>query len=103
MGGNPAARGSSNADQRGNSEYRRKRKQLLLERDGDGTYAPCWECGDVLDFHTATVDCIVPRCQGGTYGTLKDLSNVRLHCHPCSRSQGGKLGTAIRMARRRAA
>lgn len=83
-------RGTSNSDQRGSSEDRRRRKQFLLDRDGDGVTARCYRCPTILNFTTITVDRIIPGCQGGTYRR----SNIRPACAPCNESTGGKLGAA---------
>lgn len=96
MGGNPAARGSSNADSRGSSYQRRKRKQAVLDRDGNGEWTLCVTCPTVLDFETLTLDRITPGCDGGTY----ELANVQPQCERCAARQGGFMGAARREANR---
>lgn len=89
-------RGTSNSNARGSSEDRRRRKQFLLDRDGNGTEAPCYRCKVKLTFLTITVDRIIPGCQGGTYRR----DNIRPACDPCNTSTGGKLGAARRASNR---
>lgn len=83
-------RGSSNRNDpsRGDSSQRRKRKQYLLDKFGDGTTAPCSFCGIDLIFDTVTVDRHpIPGCQGGTYAP----DNIRPACMPCNSKHGGSI------------
>lgn len=89
MGGDPRARGTSNSDARGSSYARRKRKQAVLDRDGNGTWALCVTCPTVVDFETMTLDRIVPGVLGGTYA----LENLQPQCDRCCALQGGYLVT----------
>lgn len=91
-------RGTSNTNARGGAPARRARKLFLLNRDGDGTEAPCWECGYLVSFVTMVVDRILPGYLGGTYRR----NNIRVHCSPCSERQGGIVGAARRTENRRA-
>lgn len=87
MGGNPLARGTSNANVRGSSYDRRKRKQYVLDRDGNGVTVDCFHCAVTLTFQTLTIDRIKPGCQGGTYAP----DNIRPACGFCNSSLGGKM------------
>jgi 5-methylcytosine-specific restriction endonuclease McrA len=84
-------RGRRNTNERGSSHARRARKLFLLNRDGDGTEAPCWECGTIVTFATMIVDRIIPGHLGGTYRR----NNIRIHCSPCSARSGAALTNAI--------
>lgn len=97
--GKHAPRGASNANDRGNTEARRKRKQALLERDGNGEFALCATCPTIVDYESATVDRYpLAGADGGKYGPPTDLSNVRLQCDRCAPKQGGHMGAARRTA-----
>lgn len=85
-------RGTSNTAIRGSAEQRRRSKRALLERDGDGVKAPCWECGTLVDFQTMVRDKIKPGVRGGRY----TLDNLRVHCSPCSQLQGHRMGLETR-------
>lgn len=89
-------RGTSNSNSRGSSEDRRRRKQFLLDKFGDGTVAKCYRCPEILNFLTVTVDRVVPGCEGGTYRR----DNIRPACAPCNTSTGGQLGAARSYANR---
>jgi 5-methylcytosine-specific restriction endonuclease McrA len=89
-------RGTSNTNARGSSTARRRRKQFLLDKYGDGTTTTCYRCPAALNFETITVDRIIPGCEGGTYRR----DNIRPACAPCNEHTGGKLG-ASRRARNR--
>lgn len=89
-------RGTTNRNDRGSSYDRRKRKQFLLDRDGDGEKVECYRCSVVLTFFTITVDRIVPGIEGGTYRR----DNIRPACGPCNSETGGRLGGQRRAARR---
>lgn len=81
------ARGTTNTNVRGSAADRRRRKQLLLDRDGDGISAPCWECDTLVTFETMICDRIKPGVKGGRYG----LGNIRVHCPRCSQRQGARM------------
>lgn len=106
MGGNPAARGSTNSNTRGNSKQRAARRRRLLERDGTGPdgIALCSTCPTIVDFDTMTVDCWpVPRADGGQYGfSVKSDGGTRIQCERCACRQGGLMGSARREAKRKA-
>lgn len=85
-------RGTSNSNTRGSASQRRKRKQALLDRDGDGTTASCWECLTVVTYSTMICDRIVPGIRGGRY----TLENLRIHCASCSGLQAGALSAETR-------
>ena len=92
MGGDPRARGTSNSDSRGSSYQRRKRRQAVLDRDGNGTWALCVTCPTPVDMETMRLDRVIPGFLGGTYA----LDNVRPQCERCSEYQGGKLRAYLR-------
>lgn len=90
-------RGSTNRNERGGSDERRRRKQFLLVEFGNGTEAPCQlkvsdRCLGMVTMDTISVDRIVPKASGGTYRR----DNIRPACGPCQSRQGGLIGNAIR-------
>lgn len=110
-------RGTSNSNERGSAEQRRRRKAWLIEtyranvdvatQDlllgrrprpvllGTGTPAAyCYRCPTLLTFDTITVDRIIPGCKGGTYRR----NNIRPACSFCNSSTGGKLAAERRAA-----
>lgn len=80
-------RGTSNSDVRGNSTQRRKRKQAVIDRDGDGTTVKCYRCSTLLDITTVTMDRIVPGVEGGKY----TVDNCRASCSACATETGNEL------------
>lgn len=102
-------RGTSNANQRGGSEARRRRREWLVttfranadlyvipfetpvETEtclGMGTPAcRCYRCGVLLTVDTVTVDRIIPGAHGGTYRR----NNIRPACGACNSSTGGSV------------
>lgn len=105
--GQAARRGTTNGNQRGGSEDRRKRREWLVRTyradcdvsmiiglvfpvpigtDGAVPACRCYRCGRLLTVDTVTVDRIVPGCQGGTYRR----SNIRPACGTCNSSTGGR-------------
>lgn len=80
-------RGTSNANDRGNTEDRRRRKRYLLDTYGDGETVQCSFCPAVLDFAALTVDRITPACKGGAYRR----DNIRPACGPCNSRLGGAM------------
>lgn len=101
-------RGTSNKNERGGSEDRRKRREWLVmtyRADVDlleitvsairrylgvphGQGAPacrCYRCGTLLTVETVTADRIIPGCQGGTYRR----NNIRPACGTCNSITGG--------------
>lgn len=99
MSGPNHPRGTSNANERGSSHERRRRKQWLLDTFGDGETAPCsvrWDanCLLIVTIATLTVDRIKPGVDGGTYAR----DNIQPACGPCN----SRHGTALREARRAA-
>lgn len=105
MGGDASRRGTSNADERGSSHQRARRKRNLLERDGTGPdgLALCVTCPTIVDFESMTVDRITPGCEGGKYGPPSDTSNCRIQCERCCARQGGYLAARRRAERKQAA
>lgn len=88
-------RGTTNANSRGGSVDRHRRKLWLLAEFGDGEKAPCSFCGAQLDYHSITVDRFpLAGCDGGTY----KRGNIRPACSPCNSHHGGKLAAARRKA-----
>lgn len=112
-------RGTSNGNDRGSAEARKRRRAWLVETyraDMDvsdfeisthpwqrphlvqvpyGSGQPacrCYRCGTLLSVDTVTVDRIVPGCEGGTYRR----NNIRPACGSCNSSTGQKLGTERR-------
>ena len=89
-------RGTSNSNQRGNAESRRRRKAWLLK-----TYASdlprrcrCYRCGKPLTKKQITVDRIIPGCLGGKY----TRDNIRPACSWCNTKTGSDLGHARKAA-----
>lgn len=103
----PVKRGTTNGNERGNTESRRKRREFLVETfradvdvhpyatstirgylgvpHGMGTPAcRCYRCGMLLTVDTVTVDRIKPGCRGGTYRR----DNIRPACGPCNSITG---------------
>lgn len=79
-------------DKRGNSVDRRKRKEFLVNKFGNGITAPCWECKSPLRVNEMVADRIIPGIRGGRY----TRNNIRPQCHPCSRKQGYEIGVGIK-------
>jgi 5-methylcytosine-specific restriction endonuclease McrA len=93
-------RGTTNANVRGNSKDRARRRAKLLRDFGNGWVCPCYRCGVMLDDSTITVDRVNPGCEGGRYL----YENCRPACGPCNSSTGALLGSARKkMARHLAA
>lgn len=84
----------SNRNERGNSYDRRRRKEWLLQKFGDGLTCKCAHCGDPLTAATLTVDRIVPGAEGGRYVR----GNIQPACSTCNSSQGGFLGNQRKVA-----
>jgi hypothetical protein len=106
-------RGTSNGNERGSAEGRRRRREWLVATYradvdvhlgaclwpgqctvshlaavplGQGTPAcRCYRCGALLTVETVTADRIKPGCQGGTY----KRSNIRPACGLCNSITGG--------------
>lgn len=86
-------RGTTNRNDRGSAEDRRRRRQWLLDTFGDGTTCRCSTCPTVLDFDSITVDRHpVAGVDGGTYRR----GNIRPQCGPCASRQGGKMSAQRR-------
>ena len=99
----PVTRGTSNRNERGSAEARRRRREWLLEtyaadvspvvdfaEDGSEVeykVCRCYRCGNLLGVNTLTVDRIIPGCQGGTYRR----DNIRPACARCNEKTGGAL------------
>jgi hypothetical protein len=65
----------------------KRRKQFVLDRDGDGDTVECAlrcvpGCLGTLTYETVTVDRIVPGVRGGQYTS----NNVQAACAPCNSS-----------------
>lgn len=102
--GSPAphvsARGTTNRNDRGSAETRRRRKQFLLDRDGDGTTAACAirhddRCLVTVTLETMQVDRVQPGCKGGTYRR----DNIRVACGPCNSRDGSATREALKRER----
>lgn len=84
-----AKRGTSNTNSRGSAEDRRRRKQFVLDRDGDGVQVKCCTCPTMLTFDTITIDRHpILGVDGGTYSR----DNIRGQCQPCASLQGAYIG-----------
>lgn len=108
----PARRGTSNGNERGNTEQRRRRRQWLVETfradtdvvvielfhgpvlvpvllgvEGAQPACRCYRCGVLLTVETVTADRIVPGIRGGTYAR----TNIRPACGKCNSATGGVL------------
>lgn len=121
-----ARRGTTNRNDRGSAETRRRRKAWLIETyradqdlsDFEITTKPwqpphkvavplgsgepacrCYRCGRLLDAETVTVDRIKPGCEGGTYRR----DNIRPACSTCNEDTGRALGNARTAAKRKGA
>lgn len=102
-------RGTTNRNERGSSEDRRRRREWLVNTfradvdvviHGLGAYiistpvgsmvtgvvpaCRCYRCGRLLTVDTVTADRIIPGCQGGTYRR----SNLRPACSTCNSVTG---------------
>lgn len=105
-----ATRGTTNRNDRGSSETRRRRREWLVQTyranvdafvvDGlvldpaplwlEGSWQPacrCYRCGILLIVATVTVDRIIPGCDGGRYVR----TNIRPACGRCNSETGGAL------------
>jgi len=107
-----STRGTTNANARGSSANRARRREWLVETyraDADaltvtsrfmlpvGFGVPacrCYRCGCLLTVVTVTIDRIIPGCKGGTYRR----DNIRPACGPCNYETGGRLGAERRSA-----
>lgn len=118
-------RGTSNGNERGSSEDRKRRKLYLVQTyradkdlssfsisDPNRPWLPprhtevplysgepacrCYRCGKLLSVETVTVDRIVPGCEGGTYRR----NNIRPACGTCNSSTGQKLSIERRKGKR---
>ena len=99
--GKVTRRGTSNSNDRGSSETRRRRREWLVKTyranidalagDQFGFWripaCRCYRCGVLLTVDTVTVDRIVPGCKGGTYRR----NNIRPACGRCNSETGGPL------------
>lgn len=102
-----ARRGTTNGNQRGSAEARRRRREWLVTTyradvdvsliaglvlgvvtgtEGAQPACRCYRCGHLLTVDTLTVDRIKPGCQGGTYAR----SNIRPACSRCNSETGGR-------------
>ncbi|AON96716.1 HNH endonuclease [Mycobacterium phage Gengar] len=90
-------RGTSNTNDRGSAAARRRRKQWLLDKFGDGTTCTCSTCPTVLTFDTITVDRYpIAGVDGGRYVH----GNIRPQCSLCASRQGADMSHARRRAAR---
>lgn len=79
-------RGTTNANSRGGTKERARRRLWLLATfaaDVAG-FCRCYRCGILLTESTLTVDRIVPGAHGGTY----KRGNIRPACSPCNSLTG---------------
>lgn len=84
-------RGTSNTNDRGSAESRRRRKQWLLDEFGNGTSCPCATCWTKLTFDTITVDRYpIAGVDGGRYVH----GNIRPQCALCASRQGARMAHA---------
>jgi hypothetical protein len=98
----PADRRSrSNRNDRGSSYSRRRRREWLVERFGDGVHVACFlqrspHCLYVLDVDNVSADRLRLGVDGGSY----KRSNIQPACLPCQCHQGGQVGPAQKLVRR---
>lgn len=118
-----ARRGTTNRNDRGNTEDRRRRREWLVQtyradvdvlvlangalfacygtpRDSEAMLTPacrCYRCGSLLTVDTVTVDRIIPGCKGGTYRR----NNIRPACAGCNSETGGAMACLPKKGRRR--
>lgn len=85
-------RGTTNRNDRGSTESRRRRKAWIIDTFGVGGIVTCYLCAVPLDEDTLTIDRIIPGCEGGRYVR----GNIRPACPICNSSTGGQLGAARR-------
>ncbi len=81
-------RGTTNANARGNTTDRARRREYLVrvfEADLGPGICRCYRCGQALTELTVTVDRIVPGCRGGRY----TRDNIRPACARCNSETGG--------------
>lgn len=114
-----ATRGTTNRNDRGSSEARRRRREWLVETfranqdlrliiTPEGSYwdacwpgpdsvpaCRCYRCGKLLTVSTVTVDRIIPGARGGTYRR----NNIRPACAVCNSETGGQLRWSIARAK----
>jgi hypothetical protein len=100
-----SARGTTNRNDRGSTESRRRRREWLVETyraDEDVVISldtmeqvpacRCYRCGRLLTVDTVTVDRIRPGCKGGTYRR----DNIRPACGRCNSITGVQVREAMR-------
>jgi 5-methylcytosine-specific restriction endonuclease McrA len=94
-----SARGTTNRNDRGSAESRRRRKTWLLSPEagfgGDGVAVQCFNCPAMLTWTTLTVDRILAGVLGGRY----IRSNIRPACMHCNSTLGTKLREDLRHGR----
>jgi hypothetical protein len=87
----PTRRGTSNSNDRGSAEDRRRRKQFLLDTWGDGFTTRCEFCRCPLTWDTLTVDRFpIPGRLGGRY----TRDNIRPACGACNSEDQGRAGVS---------
>lgn len=91
-------RGATNRNSRGNSRDRRRRREFLLTKFGNGTTCVCSHCPTVLTVETVNADRIIPAWKGGSYAR----GNIRPSCGDCGSKQGGRMGQDAKAAKRAA-
>lgn len=89
-------RGATNRNSRGSATARRRRKQFLLNKFGNGETCACSHCPAILTFETVNVDRKIPGWKGGTYRR----DNIQPSCADCGSKQGGQMGQEARQAKR---
>lgn len=73
-----------NGGDRGNSKDRARRKRKVLRVFGNGQRCRCTYCRRWLNFHTLTIDRVIPGIDGGTYR----FSNIQPACRDCNIRRG---------------
>lgn len=75
---------------------RQNLRRWIFTAYGDGTVAPCVECGVTLTQETMTIDRHpIPGAFGGTYSR----ANVRPLCYDCNQADGREIDRIINMGR----
>lgn len=85
-------RGTSNSNDRGSAEARRRRKCWILATFGDGISVVCYRCPTVLLYSTVEVDRIIPGVLGGRY----TRDNIRPCCGDCNKVTGNEVRDLLR-------
>lgn len=89
-------RGATNANSRGNSRDRRRRREFLINKFGDGKTCVCSHCPTILTVDTVNADRVIPGWKGGRY----TRDNIRPSCGPCGSEQGGAMSQEAKLERK---